>query len=158
MSDEQQKSSLSCVFNEKADPLAAAIIKDSLNIQPVEVWKARDYLLLYTDEKDIINLTPNEALLSQINIDPGGIVATAKGTQSDFVSRFFTPQASIFEDPVTGSAHCTLVPFWAERLGKDHFHAIQLSKREGNLICTLKNDRVQMKGQAVKYLEGYIFV
>lgn len=134
------------------------IIKESLNIQPVEVWKARDYLLLYADEKDILNLTPNEGLLSQINIDPGGIVATAKGTKADFVSRFFTPQASIFEDPVTGSAHCTLVPFWAKRLGKKHLHAKQLSKREGNLICTLKNDRVQMKGQAVKYLEGYIFV
>ena len=135
-----------------------AIIKESLNIQPVEVWKARDYLLLYTDEKDIINLAPNEGLLSQINIDPGGVVATAKGTEVDFVSRFFTPQASIFEDPVTGSAHCTLVPFWAERLGKEHFHAKQLSRRAGNLVCTLKNDRVQMKGQAVKYLEGYIFV
>jgi len=77
----------------------------------MEVLKARDYILVYHDEEIVRNLHPDKAILDQINLDPGGIIVTAKGKQVDFVSRFFTPQASIFEDPVTGSAHCSLIPF-----------------------------------------------
>lgn len=132
------------------------IISQGLSIQPIEVWKARDYLLLYENEEDIKNIVPNLAILNQINLDPGGIVVTAKGKEVDFVSRFFTPQASIFEDPVTGSAHCTLVPFWAKRLDKTHFHARQLSTRKGELSCSLTNDRVFIRGKAVKFLSGSI--
>jgi len=134
------------------------IISDGLNIQPIEVWKSRDYLLLYNSEEEIKNLKPNIAIINQINIDPGGIIVTAKSEaiDVDFVSRLFTPQASIFEDPVTGSAHCTLTPFWAERLNKTDFKALQISKRGGELLCQLKEDRVTMKGKAVKYLEGFI--
>jgi len=135
-----------------------AIIKDGLNIQPQEVWKSRDYLLVYNSEEEIKNIEPNLSILNQINIDPGGIIVTAKATAKnfDFVSRFFTPQASIFEDPVTGSAHCTLVPYWANRLQKTELKAMQLSDRRGKLYCQLKNDRVQIMGQAVKYMEGII--
>ncbi|WKV11143.1 PhzF family phenazine biosynthesis protein [Marivirga harenae] len=134
------------------------IISDSLNIQPKEVWKARDYLLLYDSEEEIRNLKPNQQLLNQINIDPGGIIVTARADRSevDFVSRLFVPQATIFEDPVTGSAHCTLVPFWAEKLNKTHFSAHQISEREGQLICELQNDRVLIKGKAIQYMEGVI--
>lgn len=134
------------------------IISDGLNIQPVEVWKARDYLLVYDTEEDIKNIAPDLAILNQINIDPGGVIVSAQGDdeQVDFVSRFFTPQASIFEDPVTGSAHCTLIPFWAERLNKTQLSALQISKRQGALICQLNKDRVTIKGKAVKYLEGTI--
>lgn len=134
------------------------IISDGLNIQPVEVWKARDYLLLYNSEDDIKNIEPNIEIVNQINIDPGGIIVTSKSGANDvdFVSRLFTPQASIFEDPVTGSAHCTLVPFWAERLDKINLRALQISKRGGELLCTLDKDRVRMKGKAVKYLQGVI--
>ena len=135
-----------------------AVIRQGLSVQPLEVWKARDYVLVYESEADIRKVVPNVAVLNQINLDPGGIVVTAKGNEVDFVSRFFTPQASIFEDPVTGSAHCTLVPFWANRLQKTDLHALQLSKRSGELFCSLKENRVLIRGKAVKYLEGKIEV
>ena len=132
------------------------IIKSSLSIYPKEVLKARDYLLVYNSEEDIMRLKVNAAVLDQINLDPGGIIVTAKGDNSDFVSRFFTPGAVVFEDPVTGSAHCTLVPFWAERLNKTALHAKQVSQRGGNLYCKLENNCVFIKGNAVKYLHGQI--
>jgi PhzF family phenazine biosynthesis protein len=133
-------------------------INQALNIQPLEVWKARDYLLVYESEEEIKKLKPNIGLLDQVNIDPGGIIVTAKGEEVDFVSRFFTPQASVFEDPVTGSAHCTLVPFWASRLNKTEFHARQISSRSGELYCDLKGERVYIRGKAIKYLKGIIEV
>lgn len=134
------------------------VISDGLNIQPKEIWKARDYLLLYDSEEDIKRIKPNISILNQINIDPGGIIVTAKGKSEnvDFVSRLFTPQATVFEDPVTGSAHCTLIPFWAGRLNKTKLRALQISERGGELICQLKKDRVAISGKAVKYLEGTI--
>ena len=132
------------------------IIRDSLSIQPIEVYLARDYVLLYSSEEDIKSLKVNAAVLEEINLDPGGIIATSIGQTSDFVSRFFTPGASVFEDPVTGSAHCTLVPFWAERLSKTTLHARQISERGGDLYCKLENGRVFIKGSAVKYLKGQI--
>ena len=131
-------------------------ISQSLNIQPVEVWKARDYLLLYEHEDDIRDIRPDIAVMNQINIDPGGVIVTAKGQEVDFVSRFFTPQASIFEDPVTGSAHCTLMPFWAARLDKAILQTRQLSPRGGELFCELLHDRVFIRGQAVEYFRGLI--
>ena len=135
-----------------------SIISEGLNIQPKEIWKSRDYLLLYESEEDIRNIAPNIAIINQINIDPGGIIVTAKSDfqEVDFVSRLFSPQASIFEDPVTGSAHCTLIPFWSERLNKTKMKALQLSKRGGELFCELHGDRVSISGNAVKYLKGAI--
>ena len=135
-----------------------AIIQEGLQIPPQEVWKARDYLLLYESEEVIQNISPNTDLINQINLDPGGIIVTAPGKEVDFVSRFFTPQAGIFEDPVTGSAHCTLIPFWAKRLQKTDLHARQISARGGTLFCSLKEDRVKIRGKAVKYLQGTIEV
>jgi predicted PhzF superfamily epimerase YddE/YHI9 len=134
------------------------ILSKGLNIQPQEVWKARDYLLVYPSEKEITQILPNVEQLNQLNLDPGGIIVTAEGLNSDvdFVSRFFTPQAGLFEDPVTGSAHCSLVPFWADRLHKTTFKAHQLSKRGGTLLCELKNNRVYIRGKAVRFLEGTI--
>ncbi|MEL7119984.1 MAG: PhzF family phenazine biosynthesis protein, partial [Bacteroidota bacterium] len=119
-----------------------------------------DYVLLYESEDNIKNIIPDQTILNQINIDPGGIIVTAQGEQEevDFVSRFFTPQASIFEDPVTGSAHCSLIPFWADRLGKTKLKALQLSDRRGELFCELAGDRVKIRGRAVKYLQGKIFI
>ena len=134
------------------------VISKALNIQPLEVFKSRDYVLLYENEEDILNIEPNLEIINQINMDPGGIIVTAQGedTDVDFVSRFFTPQAVIFEDPVTGSAHCTLVPFWSDKLKKDELRALQVSKRRGELLCKLDGDRVKIRGRAVKYLEGTI--
>ena len=132
------------------------IIADSLSKQPREVFKARDYVLVYDSENDVQSLKVTASVLEQINLDPGGIIVTAQGDHSDFVSRFFTPGASVFEDPVTGSAHCSLVPFWADRLGKNELHALQISERKGELFCKLVGNRVFIKGKAIKYLEGTI--
>jgi predicted PhzF superfamily epimerase YddE/YHI9 len=96
--------------------------------------------------------------MDQINLDPGGVIVTAPGEEVDFVSRFFTPQATIFEDPVTGSAHCSLIPYWSERLRKEEMVALQLSARGGKLYCRNAGQRVLISGKAVTYLEGEIWV
>ena len=134
------------------------IIKKSLNIQPNEVYKSRDYLLVYDSEQDIKNIKINRQIFDQINLNPGGVIVTAKGDNSDFVSRFFTPQASILEDPVTGSAHCSLIPFWSSRLGKKDMDAIQISDRIGFLKCKDKNDRVIIGGKAKTYSIGNLWI
>lgn len=136
------------------------IISDAFSIQPIEVLKSRDYLFIYNSVDDILNLKIDTAIFNQINLGPGGVIVSAESQSIgvDFVSRFFTPQASALEDPVTGSAHCTLIPYWAGRLGKNELHAHQLSERRGELFCTFDNDRVYMKGSAVKYLEGQIIL
>jgi PhzF family phenazine biosynthesis protein len=135
-----------------------ATIKMSLEMQPVEVLKSRDYILVYEDEQQIVQLSPDRKVLDDINLDPGGFAITAPGTECDFVSRFFNPGPQIFEDPVTGSAHCSLVPYWAERLGKNELHARQLSKRGGTLYCEDQGNRVLIGGTARTYSEGTIFV
>ncbi len=134
------------------------IIKDSLSIQPTYILKSRDYVLVYESEKDIKNITINRQIFDQINLDPGGVVVTAKGENCDFVSRFFTPQASILEDPVTGSAHCSLIPYWSERLNKKEMKAVQLSQRQGNLFCVEKGDKVWISGKAKTYAIGSIWI
>jgi PhzF family phenazine biosynthesis protein len=132
------------------------IIRRSLNLQPKEVHKSRDYILVYESEEEIEKIKINRQIFDQINLDPGGVVVTAKGRHCDFVSRFFTPQASILEDPVTGSAHCSLTPFWALRLEKDELNAIQISDRVGKLQCQNKNDRVIISGKAKTYSIGHL--
>lgn len=134
------------------------IIERSLNIKPKEVFKYRDYVLLYESEQDIINIRIDRSIFDLINLDPGGVVVTAAGTDSDFVSRFFTPQSSILEDPVTGSAHCSLIPFWAKRLTKDKLLALQLSERGGKLYCENKPDRVIIAGKARTYSVGRFWI
>ncbi|PCJ82748.1 MAG: isomerase [Bacteroidetes bacterium] len=133
------------------------IIRKSLNIQPREVHKSRDYLLVYDTEEEIENIKIDKQIFDQINLDPGGVIVTAKGENCDFVSRFFTPQASILEDPVTGSAHCTLIPFWSLRLRKKELDAIQISDRVGKLQCQNKNDRVIISGKAKTYSIGNLW-
>lgn len=123
---------------------------------PLAVLKARDYLLVLPDEAAVRGLRPDRALLDRVNMDPGGICVTAPGDTVDFVSRFFTPQAALFEDPVTGSAHCSLIPYWAARLGRDDLEALQVSPRCGRLRCRNRGARVLISGQAVTYLEGTI--
>ena len=134
------------------------IIKKSLNIQPKKVYKSRDYLLVYDTEQEIENIKINRQIFDQINLDPGGVIVSAKGDNSDFVSRFFTPQASILEDPVTGSAHCSLIPFWSSRLGKNELDAIQISDRVGKLKCENKNERVIIGGKAKTYSIGKLWI
>jgi len=134
------------------------LIKDSLNIQPTYILKSRDYVLVYDSEKDIKNIQINRQVFDQINLDPGGVVVTAKGENCDFVSRFFTPQASILEDPVTGSAHCSLIPYWSEQLNKKEMTAAQLSERHGDLFCVDKGDKVWISGKAKTYAIGSIWI
>jgi PhzF family phenazine biosynthesis protein len=124
--------------------------------KPVAVLRSRDYFIVYETEADVLALKPNFAALSRI--ESLGFVVTAPGDNSDFVSRFFAPSAGIDEDPVTGSAHCNLIPYWAERLGKFKLHAYQVSTRRGELWCENKGDRVLMSGKAVTYLKGEIFL
>jgi PhzF family phenazine biosynthesis protein len=125
----------------------------SIGKKPHEILKGTtDYLLVYTTENDIRNITPDFSALSQVNAR--GIIITAPGFHCDFVSRFFAPTVGINEDPVTGSAHTTLIPYWAQRLHKTTLTAQQLSKRHGTLHCKLENDRVAIAGKATTYLIG----
>lgn len=135
-----------------------AVIAQSLDRMPVTVLKARDYVLVYESEQDVREIRINREIIDQINIDPGGVIITAPGTQSDFVSRFFTPQSTHFEDPVTGSAHCSLIPYWAEQLGKKEMKAFQLSDRIGELYCVDAGDRVLISGRAATYVSGTLSI
>jgi PhzF family phenazine biosynthesis protein len=134
------------------------MISESLNIQPKEVWRSRDFVLVYESEAEIKSIVVEKNMLDRINLDPGGVIVTAKGDKCDFVSRYFTPQASIMEDPVTGSAHCSLIPFWSRRLDKPVLKAVQLSRRRGELFCQDKGERVLISGRARTYSAGKIFL
>ena len=125
-----------------------------LDQRPVEVFKSRDYLAVFNSESEVRSLSPDFALLK--TLDCLGIIATAPGADCDFVSRFFAPGAGIAEDPATGSSHCTLIPYWAARLGKTRLHARQVSPRGGEFFCQLAGERVQIGGKAVQYLCGEI--
>ena len=125
------------------------IISKSLNLQPLEVYKSRDFVLLYNSEEDIKKIKIDTFYFNQINLDPGGVVVTAKGTNSDFVSRYFTPQSTILEDPATGSSHCSLIPFWSKRLNKKHLTSLQLSDRIGEFQCVNNSKRVTVIGSAI---------
>jgi len=129
-------------------------VSDALGIKCSEIYKSRDILVVLEKEKDIINLVPDFSLLKKL--DCLGIIVTAPGSDCDFVSRFFAPSAGIDEDPVTGSAHSSLVPFWSNRLNKTSLFARQLSLRTGELWCQLKGDRVIISGFAFDYMQGTI--
>ncbi len=131
----------------------------ALNIQPSETWKASDdYLLIFDREDQILDLQPDFGMMRKVNAR--GIIVSAPGNAPgpDFVSRFFAPGSGIDEDPVTGSAHTKLVPFWSLRLGKERFHARQVSPRGGDLICENHRERVWMGGQARLFMEGSCYL
>ena len=125
-------------------------------MQPQEVFRSRDYLVVFNNEAIVRDLIPEMRLLEQV--DCTGVIVTAPGVTTDFVSRFFAPKVGISEDPVTGSSHCTRIPYWAERLKKSKLTAAQLSKRNGALVCEDRNGRVKIAGKAVTYLEGMIYI
>ncbi|MEM7298738.1 MAG: PhzF family phenazine biosynthesis protein [Bacteroidota bacterium] len=133
-------------------------MRPAFNIQPKEVYRSRDYMLVFDSEADVRALRPKASLLDPANYNRGGIICTAQGDGVDFVSRFFLPGASVFEDPVTGSAHCSMIPYWSEKLGKKEMIAYQLSERKGYLNCTNSGDRVLIAGNAITYLIGEIAV
>lgn len=132
-------------------------LSEALGCAPRELFSVtRDYLAVVETEEEVRSLAPNmEALMK---VDRDGVIVTARGKDADFVSRFFGPRVGIPEDPVTGSAHCALIPFWAERLGKKEMAARQISKRGGELYCRLEGERVKIAGNAVVYQRGEILI
>jgi predicted PhzF superfamily epimerase YddE/YHI9 len=129
---------------------------EAIGGKPKEILAARDYFLVYETEDEVLSLQPDMFPLSKLN--QSSFIATATGKNCDFVSRFFAPKLGVPEDPVTGSAHCTLIPYWAEQLGKNELKARQVSARGGELFCKLNGDRVEMAGHAVLYMKGKIWV
>ena len=122
---------------------------------PVKIFKGKsDYLLIYSSQKEIEGIEPDFTQLAKL--DGRGIIVSAMGDEADFVSRFFAPQSGINEDPVTGSAHTSLIPYWSKELNKTQLTAKQLSKRGGNLLCEYLGDRVKISGKAVLYMIGEI--
>lgn len=126
----------------------------ALGARPRALFRGFLWLAEYDSEAQVRALAPDFAALGKI--DAHGVIVTARGTDCDFVSRFFAPAIGIPEDPVTGSAHCRLVPYWAQKLGKTTLFARQVSARGGELWCELKGERVVMAGHAALYLEGTI--
>ncbi len=132
------------------DPAIAA----ALGIEPIAAFEAPSWVYLYESEGQVKALAPDfRALLAASELP---VIVTAPGNDVDFVSRFFGPQVGIDEDPVTGSAHCALVPLWAERLGKTSFEAKQVSPRGGDLYCELQGERVMLRGRGLTFLRGEI--
>jgi PhzF family phenazine biosynthesis protein len=130
-------------------------ISKAIGKQPLETYKGKtDYMLIYTSQEEIEAITPNFHLLNEL--DCRGVIVSAKGNDVDFVSRFFAPQCGIPEDPVTGSAHTTLSPYWSKKLNKIQLSAKQLSARGGDLHCEYLGDRVKISGHGVCYLIGEI--
>jgi len=129
---------------------------EALGGQPETVLAADDYLVVYRTEEELRALKPDMNAL--MNIDRFAVIATAPGRQADFVSRFFAPGKGVPEDPVTGRAHCTLIPYWSERLGKKKLHAYQVSTRGGELWCEDRGERVGISGKAARFFEGTIFL
>ncbi len=133
---------------------ASEALLRGLGREPQAVFRSRDYLVLYDSEATVRALVPDMAALMEV--DRLGVIVTAPGEQVDFVSRCFAPRLGVPEDPVTGSAHCTLIPYWSKRLGKAEMIAWQVSERGGELFCTDLGERVKVAGQAVLYMQGTI--
>ena len=140
-------------------PLSCETPKELVNgigKEPLEVLYAEDYVAVFSNEDDIIELTPDMTLLKKLDLR--GVAVTACGKNVDFVSRFFAPKFGVNEDPVTGSAHCALTPYWAHKLNKKDLHAHQVSQRGGELFCKDCGNRVIISGRAVQFMEGTITI
>ncbi len=134
-----------------------AEVTAAIGTAPVTLFTGNDWMAVFEDEAEVRNLAPDMTALARL--EARGVIATAPGREVDFVSRFFAPRFGIPEDPVTGSAHCMLTPYWAERLGKSSLTARQISPRGGEIGCTLTPEgRIKLAGRAVLYLEGRIHV
>jgi PhzF family phenazine biosynthesis protein len=131
-------------------------LKEGLRAEPKQVLKGRDYFAVFDREEAVTAIQPDFEVLARLGAQ--GVIVTAPGKDCDFVSRYFAPAAGIPEDPVTGSTHCALIPFWSKRLGRSELHARQLSKRGGELFCENRGERVGIGGNAVTYVEGKLQV
>lgn len=133
---------------------APPALLEGLGHQPTQVLCGEDYIIVYENENIIRSITPN--YIKFLEIDLRGVVITAPGIEIDFVSRFFAPKLGIYEDPVTGSTHCELAPYWGARLDKKFLNARQISKRGGEIWCELRGSRVAISGQAITFMEAEI--
>ena len=133
------------------------ILINALGTSPQEIYQGReDYLAIFEHEQDILSIDPDMRLMS--HVPSRGVIVSSRGREVDFVSRFFAPRVGVLEDPVTGSAHTTLVPYWSSKWNKLELSARQLSKRGGELICRNLGERVQIGGRTLTYLVGEISV
>jgi PhzF family phenazine biosynthesis protein len=139
----------------KPMPIKDALV-DALGIRPVEAYLAHDLLVVFESESQIRDFQPDFQHIA--SLDAFAVIISAPGDAVDYVYRFFAPRQGISEDPATGSAHCTLVPYWADRLGKIELSARQLSARSGQIRCRLRGDRVLIAGRTVEYLRGKITI
>ncbi len=138
-------------------PHSSSALVEGLGKCPGEVVQIEDnYFAVYEREEDVRGIRPDLRIIG--NLHPAGVAITAPGEKADFVSRYFAPSYGIPEDPVTGSTHCTLAPYWAQRLGKTSLHALQVSERGGEMWCEVKHDRVILKGSAVLTLRGELLI
>ncbi|BBN83383.1 hypothetical protein PA25_33680 [Pseudoalteromonas sp. A25] len=135
-------------------PASLALLGGLKQLEPVQVLAAFDYVIVLQNEQQVRALKPD--LDTWRKLDRRGVVVTAQGDNVDFVSRCFFPKLNVDEDPVTGSAHCELAPYWAKKLGKTQLCATQISQRSGTLLCEVKNERVILIGSAVDYMQGEI--
>jgi PhzF family phenazine biosynthesis protein len=132
------------------------LLAEALGVTPEATLKAFDHVAVLESEQQVRAVSPKFARLA--DLDLRGVIVTARGDRADFVSRFFAPKLGINEDPVTGSAHCELTPYWAARLGKNSLRAEQVSARGGTVLCDLRGDRVTLRGRAALYMTAEIFV
>ena len=140
-----------------ACPAPPAALIEGLGKAPLEVVQIEDnFFAVYGTEDDVKNINPDLRLLEKLH--PAGAAITAPGTDADFVSRYFAPSYGIPEDPVTGSTHSSLAPYWAQRLGKTNLHARQISERGGEIWCEVKGERVTLKGNAVLVMRGELII
>ncbi|MEO6969519.1 MAG: PhzF family phenazine biosynthesis protein [Chthoniobacterales bacterium] len=131
-------------------------LAEALGARPEQLLRGRDYFAIFPSQNEVAAIQPDLARVAKL--DAQGVVVTAPGDDCDFVSRYFAPAAGIPEDPVTGSTHCTLIPYWSQRLGKKELFACQISARRGELFCQNRGDRVSIGGAAVTYVEGEILL
>lgn len=130
------------------------ILREAIGMQPIETLISQAHVAVLDSEKAVQTVCPRMDLIKEL--DSLGLLLTAQGKNCDFVSRCFFPRLGIPEDPVTGSAHCTLAPYWAEKLGKNSLQCKQISNRGGDLWCEVKDTRVEISGHCVLYLRGHI--
>ena len=130
------------------------LLHDALGIKPIELLAHRDLIAVFENQNMIKSINPDLEKLKKLNYP--SVVITAKGDDSDFVSRNFAPKLGIPEDPVTGSSHCELIPYWSRKLNQKEMVALQISERGGKIICTDMNDRVLIGGEAITFFKGEI--
>jgi PhzF family phenazine biosynthesis protein len=150
------------VLNFPVDTLTPLEVKPDMfewfSVKPLEAYIGKtDYMLVFPSEADIDNIVPNLPVIETLK-EVRGVIVTAEGNEGDFVSRFFAPQSGITEDPVTGSAHTTLTPYWSGKLGKKNLSALQLSARKGYLQCKDLGERIEISGVAKTFLKGRIYL